>query len=317
MSDIGKVLVLEQRAEWFAEALAEQCPGYRFLPATTVDAAMALAGEAEILVGFAPAIPARLVAAMPRLAWLQAVTTGVDNLLTMPELAPEVALTNCGGIHGPQMSEMAILMMMALPRRFPEMLENQKARHWERWGQPILEGKTVCILGLGAIAEVLAARCNAFGMRVTGVSDGRSEAPGVSKVYRRAALEEAAAEADFLVVLVPYTPETHHIAGERVFRAMKRSAYVINIARGACLDEAALIAALEAGEIAGAGLDVFAREPLPADDPIWAAPNTIVTPHIAGFSDIYLEQTMPVLVKNFAVYAAGGTAALPLIPHGG
>ncbi|MDF0603649.1 D-2-hydroxyacid dehydrogenase [Psychromarinibacter sp. C21-152] len=311
------VLILDDHAGYYAEKLGAACPGYRFVPTTDADTALKHAGEAEVLLGLAPFIPERLVAAMPRLEWLAALTTGVDNLLTMKALGPEVALTNCSGMHGPQMSELAILLMLSLQRQFPRMLDNQNSARWEKWPQPILPGKTVCILGLGSIAEALAERCNAFGMRVTGVSDGRSEVPGFARVFRRAEMKQAAGEADFLVVLVPYSKETHHIVGEAVLAAMKPSAYLVNIARGGCVDEAALLRALEGQGIAGAGLDVFATEPLPPEDPLWRAPNCIITPHVGGLSATYHEQALPILVEKFNAYARGGAAALDTIPHGG
>lgn len=316
MAEPRSVLILDDRAAWYAKALSAACPAYRFIPAPTADAAMQHAATAQVLMGLAPFLPERLIAAMPGLEWVQALTTGVDNLLAMPALKSRIALTNCGGFHGPQMSELAILLMLALARDFPRILDNQAAARWQSWPQPILPGRTVCILGLGSIAEALAVRCNAFGMRVTGVSDGRAEVPGFARVHKRDALDAAAAEADFLVVLVPYSPQTHHIVNAQVLRAMRPGAYLVNIARGGCVDEAALIAALKDGRVAGAALDVFATEPLPPDDPLWTAPNLIVTPHIGGKSATYHEQALPQLIENFNAYARDGAGALSLIPHG-
>jgi phosphoglycerate dehydrogenase-like enzyme len=303
------VLILDAHAGWYAERLRDAAPGFDCRPASSVEAALAAATGAEILVGLAPALPPRLLAAMDRLAWVQALTTGVDNLL--PGLPPGVALTNCRGIHGPQMSELAVLLMLACARRLPAMLDDQRAGRWERREQPLLAGRTVCLVGLGSIAETLARLCGAFGMRVTGVSDGRTEAPGIARVHPRAALAEAAAEADFLVVLLPYSPETHHAVDAGVLAAMKPSAILVNISRGGCVDEEALLAALSVGRLAGAGLDVFATEPLPTDSPFRHLPNVIVTPHIGGFSDNYREQALPIVAANLAAYARGGIAALP------
>lgn len=303
-------LILDEHAEWYAERLAGLAPGLDYIAAPTADAALASAAGAEVLIGFAPYLPADLVAAMGRLEWVQALTTGVDNLLKMDEMPAGTAITNCNGIHGPQMSELAILLMLSLARQFPRMVANQKIAKWETWPQPLLANKTVCILGLGAIAEALSKICAAFGMRVTGVSDGRAEVPGFARVYRRAELPAAAAEADFLVILVPYTPKTHHIVNAGVLAAMKPSAFVVNIARGGCLDEAALLAALRDGTIAGAGLDVFGTEPLPEDSPVWSAPNLIATPHIGGYADVYREQALPIVAENLNVFAGGGVDAL-------
>lgn len=263
-----------------------------------------------MLVGLAPVLPDDLLARMPNLRWLHALTTGVDNLLGSAALPPGVVLTNSGGFHGPQMSELAILLMLSLLRRFPRMLDDQRAGRWNRWPQPLLEGRGVCILGLGAIAEALALRCNAFGMRVTGVSDGRAAVAGFARVYPRRALALAAAEADFLVVVVPYSPATHHIVDDRILSAMRPGAFLINIARGGCVDEDALLRHLAPGRLGGAGLDVFAVEPLPPDHPFRSLPHVIATPHVGGMSDSYVEQVLPVVLDRFAEHAAGGVAAL-------
>ncbi len=303
------VLIYNSEAEYYARKLAAQVPGARYQPAITLEDALPFAAEARVIVGLAPYIPDALFAAAPQLEWVQALTTGIDNLLAHPGLKG-VALTNCGGIHGPQMSELAILSMLALARRFPAMVENQKAARWEPWRQSLLQHKTLCSVGLGAIAQTLAGIAAAFGMRVTGVSDGRAEVPGFARVFSRADLPQAMAEADFTVVLVPYSPATHHLVNARAIAAMKPTGFLVNIARGGCVDEAAVLAALQGGRIAGAALDVFSTEPLPEDSPFWSAPNCIVTPHVGGFSDTYHEQALPVIAANMADWVRGGTAAL-------
>lgn len=304
------VLVFDNEAAAYVAALADACPGYAFVAATD-EAAATAATDAEVLVALAPRITPAILAALPRLRWIHALTTGVDNLLALPALPEDVALSNTRGIHGPQMSELAILLMLSLARSFPKLLANQQAARWERWPQPLLEGRTVCLLGLGGIAEALAARCAAFGMTVTGVSDGRAEVPGFARVWRRAHLADAAAEADFLVVLVPYAPETRHIVDARILAAMRPSAFLVNIARGGCVDETALLDALGSGTIAGAGLDVFETEPLPPTSPFWSLPNVILTPHIGGMADVYHRQALPVAIANLRAFAEGGAAALP------
>ncbi|MGG7564555.1 D-2-hydroxyacid dehydrogenase [Rhodovulum sp. DZ06] len=304
-----RALILDTHADWYAARLGAACPGVSVAAATTPGAAMEAAPGAEILIGMAGRLSPELIAAAPGLKWVQALTTGVDPLLKPGVLPAGVALTNCRGIHGPQMSELAILMMLAGPRRFARMLDNQRAARWESWPMPLLEGKTVCLLGLGAIAERLAAVCAAFGMEVTGVSDGRRAAPGVARIFPRARLAEAAAGADFLVVLTPYEPATHHIVDAGVLAAMKPGAMLINLARGLCVDEDALLAALHEGRII-AGLDVFGQEPLPEDSPLWSAPGAILTPHVGGLSDIYRDQAAPLVEANLAAYLSGGVAAL-------
>lgn len=300
-----EVLILDKDAAVYAAALAPRFPGAVFHVAHHGADALRWARNVEALVALAHEIPAELLAAMPGLRWVQALTTGVDHLVGLPTLRPEVLVTNGRGIHGPQMSEMAFLHMMALWRDVPAMMANQRAHRWDRWPQKLLLGKTVVLLGIGAISEELARRCQAFGMRVVGVSDARADAPGFDAVLPRARLREAAAMADALVVLVPLTPATRRLVDAGVLAAMKPDAILVNLARGPVVDEAALIDALRAGRIAGAGLDVFEVEPLPADSPLWDMPNVVVTPRVGGMSDTYARQALPLVEDNLRAFLAG------------
>ncbi|AVH45396.1 D-2-hydroxyacid dehydrogenase [Agrobacterium tumefaciens] len=267
--------------------------------------------SAECLVGIAPLITAEMISRMPRLKWIHALTTGVDNLIAMGNLPSDVIVTNTSGIHGPQMSELAILLMLSLPRQFPRILANQTDAHWDRIPQPLLSGKTVCIVGVGAVADALAPRCAAFGMTIIGVSDRHTELEGFARIYPPEQLEDAVGGADFVVVLTPYTPSTHHIISDAVLSAMPSHAYLVNIARGGCVDETALLSHLRSGSIAGAALDVFSVEPLPREHPLWTEPNVIVTPHIGGMSDIYAEQALPVFERHLITLRTNELSVLP------
>lgn len=303
-------LIFDRQAEWYARELSHLCKDYRFVAASSDDEAVELAADADILIALAPFIKAELIAAMPKLQWVQALTTGVDNLLAMDALSKDVVVTNCSGFHGPQMSELALLLMLSLSRDFPTMLQNQQSASWQRWPQPLLAGKTACLVGLGAIAETLAKRCLAMDMRLTGVSNGRTELDGFDRIFKRTDIEDAARDADFLIVIAPYSRETHHIIDAKVLAAMKPGAFLVNISRGGCVDEAALLEALDESDIAGAGMDVFATEPLPANSPLWQHPRVIVTPHIGGMSDIYHQQALPLVADNLNAYALSGVADL-------
>lgn len=276
----------------------------------TADAAEAQSHmhEATVLVAKAQDILPSMLAVAPRLGWIQALTTGVDPLRTLP-LQPQTLITSGRGIHGPQMGELTVLLMLSLYRQFPRMLANQRDSQWQRWGQRLLLGRTVVIVGVGTISEAIAARCRPFGLKVIGISS-RSEAPGFDEMHPRERLVEVAARADFLLVVVPYEPATHHLIDAQVLAAMRPDAFLINIARGNVVDEIALIQALQSGRIAGAGLDVFAEEPLPTASPLWRLPNVIVTPHIGGMSDIYAEQILPLLLHNLQAWSAGDRAAM-------
>jgi phosphoglycerate dehydrogenase-like enzyme len=206
--------------------------------------------------------------------------------------------------------------MIALARDFRRMQRNQAEGKWEQWGMPILEGKTIVIVGLGLLAEHLAERCKLFGMTVIGVSDGRTKGPHFDEVHPRKALTSLAGRADFLMLLVPYSPATHHLISRDVLAAMKPTAFLVNLARGGVLDEAALIEALQAKKIAGAALDVFSQQPLPPDSPLWRMPNVIITPNVGGRSDKFVEQTMAVIEPNLAAFLDGRLKDLRnVIPH--
>jgi D-2-hydroxyacid dehydrogenase (NADP+) len=299
------VLILEKNAPYYAERLRAEFPAVVFHAAKTLQDALPSCATSEVIVALAHEVRDELVAAMPRLRWISALTSGTEHLATLEHLAADVLVTSGRGIHGPQMSEMAFLYMIALSRDFRGMLANQAERKWERWPQRLLLGKTVVLVGVGAISEEMALRCKAFGMSVIGVSAARSEADGFDCVLPRSRLRDAAAMADFLIALVPYASDTHHLIDAAVLSSMKPSAVFINLARGLVVDETALIRHLQEGRIAGAGLDVFEVEPPRLDNPLWSMPNVIMTPRVGGMSDVYAEQVLPLVVRNLHAFSAG------------
>lgn len=303
------VLVFDSEADVYAEAIGAALPDVRVFAATTEDDALRGGAEAEVVIALAHHVSRRLVDAVPRLKFIQALTTGVDHLSTL-NLPPEVAIASARGLHGQQMSELALLFMIALSRRFGAMQANQREKRWQRWPQRLLLGRTLVIVGVGAIAEELALRAAAFAMRVVGVSDSRTSAPGFDEVRPRSDLLPAAAQADFLAVLVPLTSATRHMIDAKVMAAMKPGAVLINLGRGPVVDEAALIAALISGHLGGAGLDVFETEPLPQTSPLWEMANVIVTPRIGGMSDVYARQALPIVIENLAAWRTSGPAGL-------
>jgi D-2-hydroxyacid dehydrogenase (NADP+) len=309
-------LILDHQSDRYRDALAPRVPAITFHAAHTEAEAASIIADVEIIIGLDHHIPKSLIQAASRLKWVQTLTTGTDTMTSPGMLPPHVLLTSTRGIHGPQMSELAFLNMIALQRDFRRMQRNQAEGKWEQWGQPILEDKTIVIVGLGLLAEHLAERCKLFGMHVIGVSGSRSgHVPHFDAVVPRTDLVKAAARADFLLLLVPYGPDTHHLVNRDVIAAMKPSAFLINLARGRVLDEAALIEHLQAGKIAGAGLDIFSVQPLPPDSPLWRMPNVIITPNIGGRSDKFVEQTLSILVPNLQAYAEGRLKDLRNLVH--
>ncbi len=266
--------------------------------------------DADVLITFAPHLRERadqVFRAAGKLKWVQALGTGVDNIADRPTLRPDVILTRMHAIHGPPMAEAALMAMLALSRDLPRLIRNQQDRRWERWPARLLQGKTVGILGVGAIAEVLAPRCQMMGMRVVGISSSPREVAGFDRMVSRDHLTEAVRELDYLVLLAPYAKDTHHIVDARVLAAMKADAFLINLARGEVVDEDALLAALRGRKIAGAALDVFSQEPLPEDHPFWTLPNVLITPHVGGFNDGYAQQAIPLVLENIRRFVAGNT----------
>ena len=208
------------------------------------------------------------------------------------------------------------MSMLALSRELPRTVRNQVKHKWERFPARLLKDKTVGIFGIGTIAGELAPKCKAFGMSVVGISSARREVPGFDKVYARDDLAEAVRDLDYLVLLTPYTRETRNIVDARVFAAMKPGAYLVNLARGGVVDEAAMIDALKSKRLAGAALDVFATEPLPEDHPLWDMEQVIITTHQGGFCDVYVDYALPVIEENLRKFLAGDTARMiNLVKH--
>jgi len=259
----------------------------------------------DILLCFSPPMADHVVRDAPRLKWIQALGTGVDNIIDLPSLGKEVLVTNVRGIHGAPVSEATIAYMLSLARDLPRASVAHDKGQWERWPAALLAGKTVGILGVGLIAEYLAPICKALHMTVIGISGSPREAKGFDRMAHRDDFVKVVPELDFLVALAPLTAETRGIVGARVFAAMKPTAYLVNVARGGVVDEPALIAALESGQIAGAALDVFAQEPLPASSPLWRTKNVTIFSHLGGYSQGYEDRAMPTIAGNMAKFLSG------------
>jgi phosphoglycerate dehydrogenase-like enzyme len=262
-------------------------------------------GSADILLTFGAHMADHVLEKGKKLRWIQALGTGVDGIVDRPPFREGVLVTNMHGLHGDSVPEAAIMLMLALARDLPRALRQRNARKWERYPSQLLKGKTVGIFGVGAIARSLAPKCRSFGMTVVGITSAPRAMEGFDRMVHRDDLESAVRELDFLVLLTPYTPETHGIVGAKMLAAMKPSAFLVNLARGGIVDEDALVGALREKRLAGAALDVFAAEPLPEDHPLWSMDNVIVTPHLGGFHDQYAEEALPTVVENFRKFLAG------------
>jgi phosphoglycerate dehydrogenase-like enzyme len=291
--------------DYYAAKLGERFPELAIDVVDHYSKAPPLMTSADVLITFGPMLKDDVFRDAPRLRWIQALGTGVDGITDQPSLAPEVVVTNIRGIHGAPVSEAALMSMLALSRDLPRGLRCQGERSWTRFPAKLLDGKTVGIFGVGLIAEALAPKCKAFGMTVVGFSSTRREVAGIDRMYLRGELIARAGELDYLVLLAPYAEDTRLLIDARVFAAMKPTSYLVNLARGGIVDEEALIKALEAGQLAGAALDVFQHEPLPADHPLWTTRNVIITPHQGGFCDVYPQLALPTIEHNMTCFLRG------------
>ncbi|HUL87875.1 MAG TPA: D-2-hydroxyacid dehydrogenase [Pseudolabrys sp.] len=264
----------------------------------------------DILLCFSPPMADHVVRDAPKLKWIQALGTGVDNIIDLPSLGKEVVVTNVRGIHGAPVSEATIAYMLSLARDLPRASRAQDKGQWERWPAALLAGRTVGVLGVGLIAEYLAPICKTFHMTTVGISSSPRATKGFDRMVHRDDLVKIAPELDFLVALTPLNAETRGIVGAKVFAAMKPTAYLVNVARGGVVDEPALVTALESDRIAGAALDVFAQEPLPATSPLWKTKNVTIFSHLGGYSQGYEDRAMPTIAGNMAKFLAGDARSM-------
>lgn len=261
--------------------------------------------EAEVIYGWIHHFPKNLPERTSRLKWIQTMSAGVDRL-PGEILKSYVRIATVRGLHRTPMGEVVLEMMLMFVKDAPSCLLMKQAREWRRVRPKLLKGQTVGVLGLGAIGGEIARLCKAFGMKVIGVRrSGGPSLPDVDRVYSRERLPELLAESDFVVLALPLTKETKGMIGEKELRGMKPSAYLINVARGAIVDEGALLRALEEKWIAGAGLDVFIQEPLPPESKFYELPNVIFSPHISGDMPDYELRATEVFCENLRRYLAG------------
>lgn len=268
----------------------------------------AILAEAEVLYGLR--LPQNVIARAPKLKWVQMMSAGVDFFLDNEFRQSSVIMTNVSGIHATPISEFVLGLMLMFVKQAPLYFQLKQDRQWKRdpFALTVLSSKTVGVVGLGSIGREIARLAKAFGMMV--VATRRSakrvgRARYVDIMLPRAQLPELLSESDFVVLCLPLTHETDRLIGEKELQTMKSTAYLINVARGEIVDEEALIRALDEHWIAGAGLDVFATEPLPSDSRLWEFPNVIFSPHVAGGTDDYNVRATGLFCENLRRYLNG------------
>jgi len=274
--------------------------GVQLTAAHSVAEAQAAWDGQTILLG-RPDMAAEALEKMPGVRWVQSTWAGIKPLLGRGR--PGLQLTGVKGVFGSQMSEYVFAYLLAHETRLLKRLQWQQEKRWESAPSGQLRNKTLCIMGTGSIGQHVASVAQLFELRVLGFSRSGASTVGFEQVYKPESLAEFLAEADYLVAVLPDTQQTHHLLDARAFRAMKKSAYLVNIGRGNLVDEHALAEALELNELAGAALDVFQHEPLPPDNPLWSARNCLITAHISASS--WPEDIARIFIRNYLRFQRG------------
>lgn len=264
--------------------------------------------QVEILVTYGEDLTSDLIKKMPKLKWIQVLSAGLELMPFKELIERRIQVTNAKGIHRVPMAEYTMSMILQLTRKHYSFYDNQKEGVWDRSLRvDEVYGKTLGILGLGAIGSEIAKRAQAFGMRVLGMRRSEGDAPAyVDELISFKQKEKLFRESDYLVVLLPLTQHTANFVGNEELQMMKTSAYLINIARGQVVDEESLLQALREEKIAGAVLDVFTEEPLPADHPFWKTERLILTPHVSGRSPYYMQRAIEIFRENLSKYPQSG-----------
>ena len=270
-----------------------------------------LLGDADILFDFDQAHREDLPELAPRVQWLQATSAGIGQFVKQmgyDARMPNTVFTTARGVHAKPLAEFCLLTMLMFNKDLPRMQRDQKRKHWERYAGTDLDGRTLVIVGVGAVGREVARVGRALGMNVIGIkrhTEGVDPASlNLDELQEPAELHSSLRKAEYLVLATPHTPDTAQMIGATELALLPRGAVLVNIGRGALVDEAALIEALRSGHLRAAGLDVFAQEPLPPDSPLWEMSNVLVSPHSGSTSDRENERVTDLFCENLRHFLA-------------
>lgn len=285
--------------------MQEAAPGARFIHETDEREQLKVAPETDVFIGW-PADD--FLAAATKLRWIQLASAGVDRYVRDARLRERgILLTNASGVFGPCIAEHVMGLLLGFSRGIANCVRQQLEHKWGHPGGVFeLVGKTLLVVGLGDIGREVAVRAGAFGMNVIGVKRSMGpKPPQVQSLHTIDELDALLPKADVVVISLPLTAGTRGLFDRKRLGRLKKSAIIINIGRGAIIDEAAMIERLQAGELGGAGLDVFEKEPLPPTSPLWDLPNVIVSPHLSGRTPAYRERFAEIVCDNLRRFVSG------------
>ncbi|MFB9278239.1 D-2-hydroxyacid dehydrogenase [Cohnella cellulosilytica] len=288
------------------EQIRQRIPEWTIVSAQDTEITAEHYRDAEIVLGWNAKMEEAVDSAV-RLKWVQTNSAGVDKLPLDRLRERGVAVTSASGIHPVSMTETLFAMLLAFSRNLHRAIRQQSRGEWhvsERYYQ--LAGRSIGIIGVGAIGTEMARLAKAFGMTTLGVRKSARPIAEIDEMYGMDKLDDVLSRSDMVVNVLPYTEETHHLFNAEKFSRMKSDGLFFNFGRGPSVDTDALVSALEQGTIGGAGLDVFEVEPLPSDHPLWKMDNVIVTPHIGGWTDHYKTRVAEILLDNLDAYLQEG-----------
>ncbi len=296
MKERNKLLILSEDSKIYEEMIAELAfHNLDFIACDTVEDAKKYVENCNIILG-EPARVAPVLDAAKKLQWVQSTWAGTDVLLS-PNKRTDYVLTGVKEVFGSQISEYVFAYILALERNVFEVYENQKNRVWKNIPYEGLNERLIGVCGLGSIGRHIAKMAGNFGMKVWGYKRTYEEVTEVDRVFTKTDFQEFLAKPDYIVITLPNTPKTFHLFYNNAFMTMKNSAVLINVGRGSVVNENSLVQALEEKLIGGAILDVFEKEPLPEESPLWSMPNVIITPHNSAVS--FPKDIIKIFAKNY------------------
>ncbi|NQX47403.1 D-2-hydroxyacid dehydrogenase [Paenibacillus tritici] len=310
------IVCLQHLSSGQQEMIRAAAPDYTLTLGDSRNPDLELLSGAEIIIGWGKGIRDTVLRQDSPLRWVQAWSAGVEKLPLEALKEREILLTNASGVHAEPITAVILSFMLMFTRNMHTAIRNQQSRRWHSDGQESeLTGKTVVIAGTGAIGSETARIAKAFRMKTIGVSRSGRPVENFDQVLTTGELKHSVREADFVINTLPLTDETRGLFDAEIFSACKQGAYYINIGRGVTTHTDDLIAALNSGQLAGAGLDVFETEPLPEDHPLWGMEQVIMTPHCAGVTDRYADRVVDIFVENMKAYLESGKPSRNLVDY--